>query len=156
MYKIFKKDIKLFFQDRKSLLVSFLLPLILISLLGFIFKNDDGNKQNYKPIRLLICDLDSSLLTKKLIASLSSAKNLEIIPAKFNESVDLINKGSQHGVLIFYRGFQDSLERDLPLPLEIKYDKAHELEIRLLQSIIINKLLDSLGNELYQNRIKLL
>jgi ABC-type Na+ efflux pump permease subunit len=155
MYKIFKKDIKLFFQDKKSLLISFLLPLILISLLGFIFKNDDGNKQNYNPIKLLICDLDSSLLTKKLIGALSSSKNLEIIPAKYNVSIDLINKGKQNGVLIFCSGFQDSLEKNLPLPLEIKYDKAHELEIRLLQSIIINKLLDTLGNELLEKNINL-
>lgn len=153
MFKIFKKDIKLFIRDKKSLVISFLLPIILISLFGFIFKNDNGNQINYKPIKLLVCDKDHSLLSGRLISILDSSKNLEITIVEYKQSIDLVNKGKNIGVLIFNKGFQDSFEKDLPLPLEIKFDKAHELEIRLLQSIILNKLLDTLGNEILSKNI---
>lgn len=148
MFKIFKNDIKLFIQDKKALTISILLPIILISLFGFIFKNDEGNKEHAKPIKLLLCDEDSSLLSNKLISILDSCKNLSIRKTNYNNSIDLISRGKNSGVLIIKKGFEDSLAQNYSLPLEIKYDKANELEIRLLQSIIINKLLDTLGNEM--------
>jgi ABC-2 type transport system permease protein len=148
MFKIFKKDIKLFIQDKKALTISILLPIILISLFGFIFKNDDGNKEHAKPIKLLLCDEDNSQLSNKLISILDSCKNLSITESDYLSSINLISRGKNSGVLIIKDGFEDSLAKHLSLPLEIKYDKAHELEIRLLQSIIINKLLDTLGNEM--------
>jgi len=148
MFKLFKKDIKLFIQDKKSLVISFLLPVILISLFGFIFKDDKGNRENIKPIRLLVCDEDRSELSGKLISILDSSENINITLTDYDKSLDLINRGTHSGVLIFKSGFEDSLAMQLSLPLEIKYDKSHELEIRLLQSIIINRLLDTLGNEL--------
>ena len=153
MFKILKKDIRLFIKDKKSLMISFLLPVILISLLGFIFKNDDGSGDNHKPIKLLVCDNDNSIFSHKLISILDSSKNLEITLEKYTKSINLINKGKYIAVLILRNGIKDSLAKDLPLPLEIKYDKAHELEVRLLQSIIINKLLDTLGNELLTKNI---
>ena len=153
MLKIFKKDMQLFIQDKQSLMISFLLPIILISLFGFIFKSNSDDGNNLNPIKLLICDEDNSGLSEKLISVLDSSMNLEITQMKYAQSIDLINKGKYIGVLIFHNGFQDSLNKNLPLPLEIKYDKAHELELRLLQSIIIKKFLDTIGNEILTGQI---
>lgn len=152
MFKLFQKDLKVFSKDKKSLMISLLLPIILISLFGFIFQNDDGAEIN-KPFRILVSDQDGSKLSRKLISILDSSKNLSVSPEQYNKSLDLINKGEHFGVLIFKKGFEDSLARHLTLPLEIKYDKAHELEIRLIQSIIINRLLDTLGNELLTKNV---
>ncbi|MBK6983382.1 MAG: hypothetical protein IPH32_00880 [Bacteroidetes bacterium] len=95
-----------------------------------------------------MCDEDNSQLSNKLISILDSCKNLSITESDYLSSINLISRGKNSGVLIIKDGFEDSLAKHLSLPLEIKYDKAHELEIRLLQSIIINKLLDTLGNEM--------
>ena len=154
MIRLFKKDILLFVQDKRSLLMSLLLPLVLIALFGFILQgnNDDGNRLS--PIKLLVCDEDVSETSKALISVLDSSENLEVIQVNCAQSLDLINRGKYIGVLIFGHGFQDSIELNSPLPLEIKYDRAHELELRLLQSLITKRLLDTIGNTILSGHVK--
>ena len=154
MIRLFKKDILLFIQDKRSLLMSLLLPIVLIALFGFILKGntDDGN--SLSPIKLLVCDEDVSEISKALISVLDSSENLEVIQFDCAQSLDLINRGKYVGVLIFHDGFQDSIELNLPLPLEIKYDRAHELELRLLQSLITKSLLDTIGSKILSGHVK--
>lgn len=154
MIRLFKKDILLFIQDKRSLLMSLLLPIVLIALFGFILKGNTEDGNSLSPIKLLVCDEDVSETSEALISVLDSSENLEIIQFDCTQSLNLINRGKYVGVLIFHDGFQDSLELNSPLPLEIKYDRAHELELRLLQSLITKSLLDTIGSKILSGQVK--
>jgi len=143
---IFKKDIKLFFADRKAVLLSFLLPIVLISLFAFAFGGSDDSN-SVKTIKLLVTDKDISVDSKSVIASLDSVSGLKLIPTALVEAKDLVKKGKYVGVLIFEKGFQDSIVAGKKLPMELIYDDARQIEMGMLQSVLMQNLMSTVGEK---------
>ena len=56
MLKLFKKDLKLFIKDKRSVVLTFLLPIILITFFAFAFGGAGGNSGGSDPIELLTVD----------------------------------------------------------------------------------------------------
>jgi len=143
---IFKKDIKLFFSDKRAVLLTFLMPILLISLFAFAFGGVGGNSKA-KPIQLLVVDIDDSSGSKSVIAGLDSLSGLTLIPKEIEEAIGLVRKGKHVGVLIFEKGFQDSIIAGNSLPMELKYDAAREIEMGMLQSVLMQKLMSTVGKK---------
>ncbi len=148
MIKIALKDLKLFFKSRGSLLMTFAIPIALITLFAFAFggvgKGSDDNK-----IVLLISDQDSTDASKATVAILDTLKSIQLIPTSLEDATRAIKKGDESSVLIVHKGFSDSLKSGGSLPLELQYDAAREIEVGLLQQSLIptiSMLPFSLGN----------
>ncbi len=144
---ILKKDLKLFFADKKAVLITFLMPILLISLFAFAFGGIGGNNSEAKPIELLVSDIDNSINSKSVIASLDTLNTVKLIHKEINEATDLVRKGNYVGVLIFEKGFQDSIAAGGKLPMELKYDSAREIEMGMLQSVLMQNLMSSVGEK---------
>jgi len=143
---IFKKDLKLFFADKKGVLLTFLLPILLISLFAFAF-GGVGGASEITPIKLLVADKEGSVDTKSIIAKLDSLKGITIIIKEKKTAENLVRKGKYIGVLIFEKGFQDSITKGKKLPLELKYDAAREAEMGMLQAVLMQNLMSSIGEK---------
>lgn len=154
MIKIFKKDIKLFFKDKKSVLLTFLLPIVLISLFALAFGGIGGDSSKSRPVKLLVADQDNSETSIKAIANLDSLENLIIIERPLEKAKKEVIKGKYVAVLAFYKGFQDSIESASPLPAELFYDRAREMEVGLLQSYLMNNLMNSVGKKSMKTGMK--
>ncbi|MCO6496429.1 MAG: ABC transporter permease [Chitinophagaceae bacterium] len=148
MLKLPIKDLKLFFKDRPSVLVTFAVPIALITLFAFAFGGaGQGNKEN--KISMQIADLDNTDLSAKAIAVFDTLKNIRTNHVSYEAAVEAIKKGKENSVLIIHKGFADSLETGSELPLELQYDEAREIEVGLLQQSLIPtvfRLPFSLGN----------
>ncbi len=144
---IFKKDLKLYFSDRRAVLLTFLVPILLITLFAFAFGGIGGRSSNAKPIELLVSDIDNSSDSKSVITSLDALSGLTLIPKKTEEAIDLVRKGKYVGVLIFEKGFQDSINAGNNLPMELKYDAARKIEMGMLQSVLMQNLMSTVGKK---------
>jgi len=144
---IFKKDLKLYFSDRRAVLLTFLVPILLITLFAFAFGGIGGGSSNAKPIELLVSDIDNSSDSKSVITSLDALSGLTLIPKKTEEATNLVRKGKYVGVLIFEKGFQDSINAGNNLPMEIKYDAARKIEMGMLQSVLMQNLMSTVGKK---------
>ncbi len=150
---ILKKDLKLFFSDKKSVLLTFLMPILLITLFAFAFGGIGGESSKSKPITLLVSDADNSIDSKSVIANLDSLKGVVIIRKEKEEAVNLVRKGKYVGVLIFEKGFQDSINTAHELPMELKYDAAREIEMGMLQGVLMQSLMSSVGEKTVKAKI---
>ncbi|MBC35894.1 MAG: hypothetical protein CL663_07645 [Bacteroidetes bacterium] len=146
MYKLFIKDLKLFFIDKKAVMLTFLLPIIIISLFAFAF-GGLGGKRTSQPIDLLVSDLDQSASSQKIIAKLDSLEGLGIKIKEIEWAKDQVIKGNYVGVLVFNKGFDESLKNNEPLKYELLYDEAREMEVGMLQPVLIGNLMESVGKE---------
>jgi len=144
---IFKKDIKLFFSDRRAVLLTFLMPILLISLFAFAFGGSGSRNSKPKAIKLLVTDIDNSTDSKSVISKLDSLSGLTLIPKAIDEANDLVRKGKYVGVLILDKGFQDSIYAGNSLPMELKYDAAREIEMGMLHSVLTQNLMSSVGKK---------
>lgn len=140
MIRIFKKDLKLYLKDKRAVLLTFLLPIILITLFSFAF---GGIKTNSKPspISVLITDIDKSKTTKELVSRFDSIKGIQVDFKGLEKAKIAVTKGKYVGVLVLYKGFEDSLNQGKKLPMELFYDRAQEMQIGLLQPVFLNTLI---------------
>jgi len=136
MIKLAIKDLRLFFKDRRSMLLTFAIPIALITLFAFAFggvgKNDSDTK-----ISLLVSDLDHTDISRNAIQELESLKSLQIKPMSLEKAEKAIKNGDESCVLVIKKGFSDSLTLGGTLPLELKYDEAKGIEVGLLQQSLI-------------------
>ncbi|MBS1558746.1 MAG: ABC transporter permease [Bacteroidetes bacterium] len=148
MIKLAIKDLKLFFKDRRSMLLTFAIPIALITLFAFAF-GGAGRSNGDTKISLLVSDLDHTATSKEVIKQFDSLKSLQIKTLPLEDAEKAIKKGSESCVLVIHKGFTDSLKSGAALPLELKYDEAKGMEVGLLQQSLIptlSMLPFSLGN----------
>lgn len=141
MLKLFYKDLKLFINDWRSLLLTFLLPIILISLFAFAYGGIGSYIGRNEPFQLLVTDNDGSEYSKEFVAGLDSLKELEITILDYDQSKRLVIEGKFAGAFVIHQGFQDSLLSGRDIPAELLFDRDQELEIGMVQSYLMNSLI---------------
>ncbi len=150
---ILKKDLKVYFLDKRGVFLTFLLPIILITLFAFAFGGVGKSKRVQKPTKILVVDNDASKTSSNVISKLNTLKVITLIPSKEEESIELVKKGKNVAVLIIGEGFSNALAFGKQLPIELKYDAAREIEMRMLQSVLKEGLNYSIGNTGVENKI---
>jgi ABC-2 type transport system permease protein len=145
MIKLALKDLKLFFADKKSMLITFAVPVSLITLFAFAFGGAGQEKGKARPTTITIADEDQTDASKKVIAQLDSLKELVVSLTGTEAAEKLVKKGDQAAVLIFHKGFADSLNAGNDAPVEFKYDASKAAEVGILQGALTGKLMSILG-----------
>lgn len=146
MFKLFKKDFKLFIKDKRAVLLTFLLPIFLISLFALAFGGVGGGGSS-QPIDMLVVDLDGTESSKNIISNLDSLDGLNTIPEDIVKAREQVSKGDYAAVLIFHTGFEDSVNAGLEMPVELLYDEAREMEVGMLQPVLISGLMSQVGQQ---------
>ncbi|MBN4065780.1 ABC transporter permease [Candidatus Amoebophilus asiaticus] len=151
MFKIAKKDLKLFFQDKAAVLLSFLLPIALITLFALAF--GDAGRTISKPKRVTVTDLDQTVKSQEFINKLDSVESIRIEQLSLEEALTKVKKGKRAAVLIFHKGFEDSLNKGGTPELEFKYDEAKQMEVGLLQQALMSNLMGMLGKDYIKSKV---
>jgi len=152
---ILKKDLRLYFSDKRGMLVTFLLPIIMITLFAFAFGGVGKKKIAPKPLGVLVVDKDSTTVSQELIAKLNAIQTIRLIASEEENALDLVRKGKNVAALIFEKGFSDAIAADADLPIELKYDAARDLQMRIVHTMLKEGLKYHLGKANVINTIKL-
>ncbi len=90
---IFKKDLKLFFSNKKNVVLTFLIPILLISLFAFAFGGISNESSEDKQVTLLYADFDSSSTSKKIKAQLDTLSTINLMKVTLEEGNNALVKG---------------------------------------------------------------
>ncbi|WP_456420745.1 ABC transporter permease [Lutibacter sp.] len=151
---IFKKDLKLFFANKKNVVLTFLIPILLISLFAFAFGGISTESSKNKQVTLLYTDFDISTISKKIRAQLDTLSTINLIQVTLEEGNNALLKGKHPGFLILNKGFKDSLLLSKKLPITYKYDTSNPFEAKMLQSIITGVVMNTVGSQLYTHKVE--
>jgi ABC-type Na+ efflux pump permease subunit len=154
MFKLFKKDLMLFFHDQRSVILTFLLPVILITLFAFAYGSIGAYDGRSEPVNLLVADLDHSRSSKDIIYKIDSLEDIRVIASDVIKSKELVIKGKYAGALIIYEGFQDSLEAGHSAPVEVVYDRSRDMEIGIIQQNLISTFMSTAGEIIVKKSIE--
>ena len=136
MIKIAIKDLKLFLKDKRSLVITFAIPIALITLFAYAY-GGVGKQESGSKITLLVSDLDNTSASAEAIKQFDSLASIQTKQFELEEAEKLIKNGKASSLLIFHKGYADSLMNGNSLPLELKYDEAKKLEVGLLQQSLV-------------------
>lgn len=145
MLTIAFKELKLFFNDKKALLLSFITPIGLITLLVFAF-GGNSSENNFDPINLQISDLDNTTSSKKFVSDLEKVEQLEIEKYSLDESLTNVKKGKRLAVLVIEKNFDKNIEEGKSA-ITIHYDAAREPEFGMLQSVLMGEIMQGVGKK---------
>ncbi len=140
MFKLFRKDLMLFLHDQRSVILTFLLPVILITLFAFAYGSFGAYDGRSEPVKLLVADLDKTTFSKEIIYMIDSLEDIQIIVSDTKQSRELVIKGKYACALIINKGFQDSIEYGDAMPIELVYDRSREMEIGIIHQDLITTL----------------
>ena len=150
MFKIALKDIRLFITDRRALMMTFFMPIALISIFAMAFGGE--TERNARPMEILVSNLDNSKGSLDVIKKIDSLKNFSVRRIPVDSAERLVLTGDESAVLIFNKGFGDSLSRGGILPLEMKFDPSKMAETGMLQQALMSTLMQMLGKDILIKR----
>lgn len=139
MWKIAQKDLKIFFSDKRAIILTLLLPVGLITLFAFAFGGAGGGdkKTATPPVTLLYADEDISALSHALVNSLDSIEGVNMEVTEAARGTSAIKNGSNVACIIIRKGFEDSIQQGGALPLELIYDESRAMETGILQNVVV-------------------
>ena len=156
-----RKDLKLFFTDRKAVLVGLLVPIICGSFFGYLFGGHKGSVEASK-VPVLIVDQDESEISRALVTQLTGEKNLEIKPSTPVAAREAVRKGKAVAAIIIPKGFgrdagralfsgsdQDGMTKPT---LGLLYDPSHDVELDMVKGILNGAVMQSVSQEMFRGR----
>ena len=144
------KDLRLFAGDRKAMLITFLVPIVIASFFGFVFGGSNGG--GAKPavrIPVLVVDEDGGPLVKEIVDGLRKGTTVAPKIVDRAEADRAVKAGTASTAVIFARGFGEAAPRAMmggePPTVELRYDPSKSLEMQVAQGAVMQATIRSVS-----------
>ena len=84
-------ELKLFFSDRRSVVVGIVTPILLATFFGFLFSG--AGRQDAAKIPVLVADADGSAVSRAVVAGLAADALLSVSPAAAEDARQAVRRG---------------------------------------------------------------
>ena len=151
-----RKDLKLFFNDRKAVVVGMLAPIVLASFFGYLFGGQGGNAETSK-VPVLVIDQDGSDISRGLATQLAGDKNLDVKQSTLDAAREAVQKGKATAAIVipkdFGRDAGHALFAGASKPeLGLLYDPSHNAELGMVKGILSGAVMEAVSKEMFTGR----
>jgi ABC-2 type transport system permease protein len=148
-----RKDLKLFFSDRRSVVVGILVPIVLASFFGYLFGGQRGDAETSK-VAVLMIDQDGSDISRDLMAQLAGDRMLNVKPSTLDAAREAVRKGKATAAIVVPKDFGRDAGRALftganKPDLSLLYDPSHSMELGLVKGILSGAVMESVSKEMF-------
>src|ERR1700720_3809754 len=148
-----RKDLLLFFSDRRAVIVGLLVPIICGSFFGYLFGGQSGKSETSR-MPVLFIDQDNSTISRALFAQLSSDKNLEVKPSTLDEARTAVRKGKATAAIVIPKDFGADAGRAFfagakKPEIGVLYDPSHGMEVAMVQGILSGAVMQVVSKEMF-------
>ncbi len=147
-----RKDILLFFVDRRALLMSFAIPIAIGSFFGYVLGGQGDAAQSKIPV--LAVDQDGSAISRDIVKRLSGEKALEVKPSNPADARAAVRKGSATVAVIVPPNFGQDAGRAFFGPqrkpeIAVLFDPSHTAERAMVTGILAGDVMQSVSKEMF-------
>lgn len=148
-----RKDILLFFVDRRALLMSFALPIAIGSFFGYVL-GGAGNQQNNTKIPVLAVDQDGSAISREIVKRLGDEKALDVKPSNPDDARAAVRKGKATVAVIIPPNFGHDaglafFGPDRKPQIGVLYDPSHTAERAMVTGILTGDVMQAVSKEMF-------
>jgi ABC-2 type transport system permease protein len=148
-----RKDLQLFFSDRRAVIMSFLVPIAIASFFGSIFS---GPSRNSEPARIpiIVVDQDESVISKAIVSGLQNDKNFKVTTTSAEAARDTVRRGRTSAAIIVPKGFGDAAglalfsRREKPA-LDVVFDPSRSTEVAMVRGILTQHVMEAVTREMF-------
>lgn len=152
-FALVRKDLRLFFSDRKAVLIGLLVPIVLASFFGYLFGGQKGSTETSR-VPVLIIDQDGSDISRAIAAQLGADKNLDVKPSALEEARTAVRKGRASAAIVIPKDFGTNAGHALfgqgkKPELGVLYDPSHGVELGMVQGILSGAVMQVVSKEMF-------
>ena len=148
-----RKDLQLFFGDRRSVIVSFVVPIAIASFFGSIFS---GPRNGGEPARIAVAmiDRDGSGISKAIVAAAAADKNFNLSQPGEAAARDAVKRGRASVAVIIPPGFGEAAGNaffgngEKPA-LDVVYDPSRTIEVAMVRGILTQHVMEAVSQEMF-------
>lgn len=147
-----RKDLLLFFSDRRSVIVSFAVPIAIASFFGSIFNGPRTGEPAKIPV--MIVDQDGTTISKAIVAGAGADRNLRLTAADAAAARDSVRRGKTAVAVIIPKGFGEAagaafFSNGNKPELELAYDPSRATELAMVRGIMTQHVMEAVSREMF-------
>jgi ABC-2 type transport system permease protein len=152
-----QKDLRCFLRDRGALVLSAIVPLMLVTVFGWMMAFAFGGSSGMPKISLHVLDTDSTPESERFVNRLEQFELIRVQRVQAGEDgtdiqaflEGLVKAGDAHHVLWIPRGFNAASGKNEEAPLRMFRDPGRQMEGRIVQIAVAQAMLTVGGGELW-------
>lgn len=143
------KDLRLFFADRRAVIITVLVPFALAAFMGAVTGGGERGK-----IAVLLVDEDHSAMSQKIAAALTAEASFELETCALPEARDRVLRGKASVAVVLPAGFQ----RDAPKSffsgaakpeITLLYDPSDTSELAMARGVLVQHVMEAVSAEAF-------
>ncbi|MES2177042.1 MAG: ABC transporter permease [Gemmatimonadota bacterium] len=147
-----RKDLLLFFSDRRSVIVAFVVPIAIASFFGSIFSGTSTSEP--ARIKIAVVDRDSSVISRGILASVQADRTLAITQPTEEAARDEVKGGKTSVAVIIPKDFGNASGKAFlgigPHPtLELLFDPSRRTELAMVRGILSGHVIEAVSREMF-------
>ena len=151
-----RKDLRLFFTDRRAVVMSFAAPIVIASFFGSIFSGVPGMADRARMV-VHIVDRDGGPISRAIVAAVRDDKNLAVTVSAPDDAWAAVRRGAAVAAVIIPPGFGDAAGRAFfgaPNKPELKvlHDPTRPAELAMVRGILTEHVMRAVSRELLPGR----
>ncbi|MBL8514182.1 MAG: ABC-2 transporter permease [Betaproteobacteria bacterium] len=99
------KDIKLYFSNRKALLITLVTPIAIAAFFGSMF---GGNSNKPSPVAVVVADADRSAVSQAIVTALQADRMFAVATMEADAAADAVRRGKQRAAIVLPAGFGEA------------------------------------------------
>lgn len=145
-----RRDLHLFFMDRRAVIMSFVAPILIASFFGYVFGGASAD-QPASRIAVAAIDQDQSGISRRVLAALSADKALEVTSAEMEPARVAVRGGKTTVAVMIPPGFGDRAAKsffgrvDKP-EIQLLYDPSHSAELAMVRGIMTQHVMEAVSS----------
>ncbi|MBC3805891.1 ABC-2 transporter permease [Undibacterium seohonense] len=152
LFALIRKDIILFLHDKRALVLTLLMPILLAAFFGYL--TGGSGKKDAAKIEIALVQSDQHVISHKISAGLKADTSLQIQELSLEQAQELVRKGKLAVAIVLPAGFGEAAgaaffgtneKPDLPL----YFDPSQSTVLAMVKGILTQHVMQSVSAEMF-------
>jgi ABC-2 type transport system permease protein len=150
---LIRNDIRLYFSDRRSVIVGVLVPILIAAFFGYIF-GGTGRSEDQGKIPIAIVDEDQSSVSRAITADLTTDPLLQVSALDRAAAREEVKSGKQNAAAVFPQGFGEQTTKSLfsganKPQVELLVDPSQNTGARVIEGLLAQYSMQEISKEAF-------
>jgi ABC-2 type transport system permease protein len=151
LWALVVKDLRLFFGDRRAVVVILLTPIAIGLFFGYLFS---GGSSETARVPIRVVDQDGSALSRAVVEGLRSDTSLEVVACPLAEAREAVRRGKATVAVVLPEGFGDTAAKAFfgqtaKAEVTMLYDPSHGPELAMVRGILTQHVMEAASREAF-------
>jgi ABC-2 type transport system permease protein len=151
---LIRKDLILFLSDRRALVISLALPIVIAAFFGSLF----GSGAKTSAIEVALVQQDTSEIGNRIAAGLKADPNLHIAPMTMLDAEAAVRKGAQKVAIVLPAGFGEAAGAALfgtgeKPAIQLLYDPSQPAVLGMVKGMLTQQVMSTVSAEMFGGKM---